>query len=299
MNMMKQELFSVEDGYDALCALLETPAVSEEWCTEFNAIAPLLEREAWRENEDYALPSTMAWGAAIHDGATYILTPPMIRGTRGIRLAVPVAGRPISSGNHIYVRVLPADREPMDGDWRDARTPCITSSAPEDLIANFATWDYVARIGTAEAVRHKVITNGWVNQVFEVAAPCATAFRKTARERGNARYPADRSDLIPCYRGEEAGGEMNAQIRELNRLLQRLGITRDMLEGELTSDNGGRIYSSWFNGETCTACGKRIRSPSRAWPYPQYKHIKSIAHLKNAAEALLRLRGQANGTPQE
>lgn len=43
-------------------------------------------------------------------------------------------------------------------------------------------------------------------------------------------------------------------------------------------DNGGRWYPS--DRETCSCC-RKVRSPSRAWPYSYMTHCRTAGHVAN------------------
>lgn len=299
---------SVEDAYKQIAVLLVQPAHSPEWREEFNALASLLEREDWRKDEALGVvtpdgeedlfPATLVWQAVEALKSTFLISPPIVNGTVATRLALPVAGKEVmAAGTHLNVFALPpGDGTFPDTVFKDAFRPCVTSSDPMNLGANFALWDYIARVGIATALKRGVVTEQWVKNVTGACGPCSATLRYEYRVHAthlSARvYPSERSDLVPCYRDEGAGGKINTEIRELNTLLLRLGITRDTLEGETSKGKGGQLHSTWFDGPKCIACDKYVREPSRNWPFSHYKHIKSIAHLKHAAETILRLRGQ-------
>ena len=48
-------------------------------------------------------------------------------------------------------------------------------------------------------------------------------------------------------------------------------------------DNGGRFY---INNEFHTDSSKAVRTPSRAWPFSEYKHIFTNKYAKQLAKQL-------------
>jgi len=201
-----------------------------------------------------------------------LISPPIVYKNVAIRMGVNLKNP--FQGTHINTRVFPCD-DSFDPIIEGNYSACITTNEMgRSLIAVFAHWDFISRVSIPEAIKHKIITPGWIENVFRKGL---NRCKKESIGRLNERYV-----------------RFNAEIEFLEQTLNAREIPFSALEGEGSTDSGGRYYNSWFEDDKCTCCNQYIRSPSRKWPWSQFKHIKSMKHKRNAAIYLLKMMSNNN-----
>jgi len=261
---------SVGSAYDRIAELINNPDnyTEEEFIQEFNYAS--LAMECYRGDEELPCQDeTLSWEAKKHsDGQIIILSPPIVKGKKAVRLGIPIKN--FIRGNHLKVFSFPFP----PGEKESWGMPCITTNKfGANLPAIFALWDFVARTGINESKKAGIISDGWVDNIFE-SAVCATP---------------QEYDLIGLYKRGRATTS-NQEILEIERLCQAHNITSDMIHGEGRRDRQGRYYNTWFEGNYCTACDRHYREPSVRYPNPHLSHVLSKKHRKNAADLLLKQR---------
>lgn len=236
----------------------------DEYISEINELFEAYEMNREGTISEVSLP---AWKVIKYKNTAFLLSPPVAYRGVAVRMGLDI-NNPFA-GTHVNVRVFPCedDFEPIEDISYSA---CITTNKlGKSLISTFALWDFISRISIPSARKAGIITDGWISNIFrEGIKRCSRVYIGHLNER----YV-----------------NINEELDELETLLNTRGIHEESLEGEGKTDNGGRYYNSWFEGNVCTACGTSVRTPSKAWPWPQYKHIKTMKHRRNAAKYLLKM----------
>jgi len=259
-------------SYEALSALLQHPDDSEEWQLNFNRLAVMIEERDEENSENLPFENTtVPWYCETENEKNILFSPPIVHGKKAVRLSVPVTT--VGNGTHINARVhvLDANLRPIKSNFA-----CLTTTQMS-LLSIFTVWDTVARMGTREALRAGIITEGWIYNVFH-------------NIRCDKRAYDSYSQLGRYARGSELSPR-NLELIHLERQLQINGIPLSAVHGEGWRDKAGRYYNSWFDGNYCTACKRHYRPPSRAYPNSYLAHVKTIKHRRNAAIFLLKQLG--------
>ena len=285
----------INNIYAEIQTLLDSipaPAAGNEartrWVADFNAMAIAVENDVKHDatgaEDQVSLPP---WFAQLEENKIWLYSPPLVRKAKGttfeaVRLVVN-ADKPIMD-IHVNARSTPVNADfKVNGQKQFA---CVIVNTNDDqikdhpLVAIWFLWDSIARLGIARGLETGLITEGWVNHVFEHADAC------------KGKYPS-----LYYKRGAAA----NEYLTTLYRLCAARGITESMLHGEGDRENAGskkhwkagHYTNTWIdeNG-ICTCCKneKPLSYGTENYPYGSILgHVLSIRHRRNAAEYLLKM----------
>lgn len=259
-----------------------------EWKNRFNQIASELEFREFRDDDEIdddelylILPTSNVvaeWRSVIIRGKLYIVSPPVLNGTIAVRLSVDVINPVMDKHVMSYVFDLNDDMTPR---WDTMSPVClVTNEVGASLLAIFALWDHVARVGIREAMEVGIIEEGWVDNVF-----C-----KTSNLCSRERLLVTNTRLVP-----ETMTDRDVELARIESFCRARGITSEDLIGfEYIANPGDHVSNQWkmsswiyrkegdiFACRACNECIHRMHSTSIE------THVRSRKHMLNAAIKLL------------